>query len=230
MRSRLTCAQGHQWEIVAGHAHGHTPQHARCPVCGGAAADAVNDGDASATTVSPGDVVYVQLDNAPTPPLQPTLPGRPGPDTQYRRHPLPDAAAKLPIIAGYDLLGELGRGGMGVVYKARHLKLNRLVALKMILAGGHAREDDLVRFRCEAEAVAGLYHPNIVQIFDIGEQDGLPYFSLEFVAGGTLEDRTDGTPWQATDAARLTEILAAPRTRPTSAASSIAISSRATSS
>jgi WD40 repeat protein len=111
-------------------------------------------------------------------------------------------------VAGYEILGELGRGGMGVVYKALHVKLHRLVALKMILAGSHAHADDLARFSTEAEAVARLRHPNIVQIYDIGEQAGLPYFSLEFVEGGSLEARLDGTPWQAPRAAQLVELLA----------------------
>ncbi len=111
-------------------------------------------------------------------------------------------------VLGYEFLGELGRGGMGVVYKARHIKLNRLVALKMILAGSYAREEDLAHFRTEAEAIAGLHHPHIVQIYDVGEHDGLPYISLEFVEGGTLEGRLDGTPWPAPRAARLLETLA----------------------
>jgi WD40 repeat protein/tRNA A-37 threonylcarbamoyl transferase component Bud32 len=112
------------------------------------------------------------------------------------------------IIPGYEVLGELGRGGMGVVYKARQVKLRRLVALKMILAGAHARPDDLARFKVEAEAVARLQHPNIIQIHEIGEHGGLPYFSLEFCAGGSLASRLNGTPLPAPEAAQLIETLA----------------------
>ena len=92
-------------------------------------------------------------------------------------------------VPGYEILGELGRGGMGVVYQARHLALKRTVALKMIRAGGHADETELARFRTEAEAVARLQHSNIVQIHEVGECDGLPYVSLEFVEGGNLAQK-----------------------------------------
>ena len=97
---------------------------------------------------------------------------------------------------------------MGVVYKARQLRLNRIVALKMILAGDHASPEAGVRFLAEAESVARLHHPHIVQIFAFGDCDGRPYFEMEYVAGGCLSDRLDGTPRPPRDAARLVEILA----------------------
>jgi serine/threonine protein kinase len=97
---------------------------------------------------------------------------------------------------------------MGVVYQARHLRLNRTVALKMILAGGHAGEHDRARFRGEAEAVARLQHANIVQIFEVGEAGGHPFLSLEFCPGGSLEGKLKGTPLPPREAAGLVEVLA----------------------
>jgi tRNA A-37 threonylcarbamoyl transferase component Bud32 len=114
----------------------------------------------------------------------------------------------LPGLTGYELLGELGRGGMGVVYKARQKGLNRTVALKMVLGGTHAGQAQLARFRAEAEAVARLRHPNIVQIYDVGDADGSPFFSLEFVGGGSLSDRIEKKAFTPRDAAKLMEKVA----------------------
>jgi predicted Ser/Thr protein kinase len=106
---------------------------------------------------------------------QPTLPAPPA---------LPAAvAARVP---GYEILRELGRGGMGVVYLARQEGLDRAVALKMILHGRHAGGDELGRFRAEAQSIARLKHPNIVQIYDFGAHDDLPYFAMEYCAGDSL--------------------------------------------
>jgi WD40 repeat protein len=116
--------------------------------------------------------------------------------------------ARWPSVAGYHVLGELGRGGMGVVYKARQTRLNRLVALKMIRDGLLAGPDHLARFRLEASAVARLQNPHIVQIYEIGEQDGRPYFSLEYVDGGNLAQKLAGVPMPPDQAAELVVTLA----------------------
>jgi formylglycine-generating enzyme required for sulfatase activity/tRNA A-37 threonylcarbamoyl transferase component Bud32 len=111
-------------------------------------------------------------------------------------------------VPGYVLLEVLGKGGMGIVYKAEQLALRRVVALKMILHGDYADEADRRRFRTEAETIAQLQHPQIVQIYDVGEHNSLPYFSLEYCAGGSLEKQLHGTPWESPRAAALVEVLA----------------------
>jgi WD40 repeat protein len=122
--------------------------------------------------------------------------------------PPTDELVVPPEVAGYELFGEVGRGGMGVVYKARQFSLNRVVALKMVLAGGHANPIDLVRFLAEAEAAAQLQHPHIVQVHAIGKHAGLPFLSLEFVDGGTLANKLNGEPQQPRAAAGMIETLA----------------------
>jgi tetratricopeptide (TPR) repeat protein/predicted Ser/Thr protein kinase len=114
----------------------------------------------------------------------------------------------LPVVPGYEILAEVGRGGMGVVYRARHVALKRLVALKMVLAGAHAGPAERQRFRTEAEAVARLQHPNIVQIYEVSEHEGQPYVALEFVNGPSLEEWAAGTLPPEAEAARLVEALA----------------------
>jgi serine/threonine protein kinase len=111
-------------------------------------------------------------------------------------------------VAWYEILGVLGLGAMGIVYQARQPGLKRVVALKMVLGGAHAHPKDLARFRAEAEAVARLHHPNIVQIFEVGEAEGRPYFSMEFVDGGSLARRIDGTPRPPREAALIVKVLA----------------------
>jgi WD40 repeat protein len=118
------------------------------------------------------------------------------------------AGTGWPQVPGYEILGELGRGGMGVVYQARQLGLNRLVALKMLRLGEDARPDQLTRFAREAEAVAQLQHSHIVQIHEVGHQDGRPYFALEYMDGGSLDKKLAGKPQVARLAARLVETLA----------------------
>ena len=114
----------------------------------------------------------------------------------------------MPRIPGYDVEALLGRGGMGVVYKARHRRLNRLVALKMLLAGAYAGPPERARFQREAEAVASLHHANIVAVYDVGDHEGCPYFTMELLEGGSLAQALAGTPQPARQAAALLITLA----------------------
>ncbi|MFO0887754.1 MAG: serine/threonine-protein kinase [Isosphaeraceae bacterium] len=114
-----------------------------------------------------------------------------------------------PEIPGYEIEGELGRGGMGIVYKARQVRLNRTVALKMILADDPDRHEDAVRFLAEAEAAARLQHPNIVQVYHFAQHDGNAFFAMEFVGGGNLAARLNGSPLPPLEAAGIMQAVAA---------------------
>src|SRR4051812_8068335 len=110
----------------------------------------------------------------------------PAPQTLRVPEPLSATFTQGMGIPSYEILGELGRGGMGVVYKARHKKLNRLVALKVLIGGAYAGPVEKARFRLEAEAVARLHHPNIVQVYDVGEHAGVAFIAFEYVDGPTI--------------------------------------------
>jgi tetratricopeptide (TPR) repeat protein len=141
--------------------------------------------------------------------LVPPLTPQTAPNTVLdARGPAPVESQPWPVIRGYDVLEVLGHGGMGVVYKAWHQRLKRHVALKMLRAGAHASHEANHRFRFEAEAVAHLQHPNIVQIYEIGDHDGLPFFALEFVAGDSLDVLAGKQPLAPREAARLVETVA----------------------
>ncbi|MFO0869117.1 MAG: serine/threonine-protein kinase [Pirellulales bacterium] len=132
--------------------------------------------------------------------------GRETPGSETESGPL----AGIPRTIGpYEILGELGRGGMGAVYKAWHPRLKRVTALKMILAGEHASPAQTERFLVEAQAIAKLVHPGIVQIYEIGQHHGLPYFSLEYVDGKTLSAEVARRPLAPERAALITAELAA---------------------
>src|SRR5262249_39274517 len=119
-----------------------------------------------------------------------------------------DPFRPLPNIPGYELVEMIGAGGMGIVYSARQRNLNRMVAIKMLLAGGYAGPRELERFKREAESIAALRHPNIVQVFEAGEHDGFPYFSMEFMDSGSLSEALKGTPLPARKAAEAAALLA----------------------
>jgi hypothetical protein len=137
----------------------------------------------------------------------------PGPPRPQEAETLPAApsapgASAWPCVPGYEVLGELGRGGMGVVYKARQVALDRVVALKMIVGGRLASAAEVQRFRAEAEAAARLDHPNIVPIYEIGDHDGQPYFSLKYVEGESLAQQLPRLARDARAAARLVATIA----------------------
>jgi serine/threonine protein kinase len=211
MPTENPCPDGHLWHTQPGP---HTGQQSLvCLLCG-MVADFVSD-DVAATYLSepleegPDGVSSSSMSSdASSIGQDPTL-HMIKDDASTRRDKFPiSTPADREIVPGYEVLRELGRGGMGVVYKARQVALQRVVALKMVLSGAHARERDLDRFRSEARAVANLHHPNIVEIYEFGEHEGLPYYSLEYVEGGSLSRKIRGRPFPPHEAARIAEELA----------------------
>jgi serine/threonine protein kinase len=140
------------------------------------------------------DLIRAVVGDAPTTPPVPEAAGEPAPE--------------WPAVPGYQILGELAPGGMGVVYRARQVGLKRTVALKMIRAGVHAGPQERARFHVEAEAVASLSHSHIIQIYDFGEWNGMPYLAMELAEGGSLAGRLAGGPLPPAQAAALVETLA----------------------
>jgi serine/threonine-protein kinase len=187
MATTFVCPNGHHWEKEREEAATMSPRP--CPVCG--AKPTTQHVRGPTDTLPEEKTEIVPPGQQKFPPILPVPPASVG-----------------KIIAGHEVLETLGRGGMGVVYKARQIVLNRIVALKMILAGYEDEPGALSRFRSEAQAVAQLQHPHIVQIYEVGEHEGKPFFSLEYVDGGTLAQFLKHALPPARQSAQLLETLA----------------------
>ena len=199
MRPMLICAKGHQWESIEITGDSN-PSH--CPVCG-------DRGDPLPDTHEPETAEYqrghtAHDEDGVIPPFRKSS-GKPL-STLLRANRA--FQHRLPDIPGFEVLGEIGEGGMGVVFKARDLGLNREVALKMLSSGAAARKSELERLQMEAEAIARLKHDHIVQIYGIGQHEGCAYLSLELVGGGNLQEQSHGAPQPLRHAVELVRSIA----------------------
>ncbi len=180
----FVCENGHTWRIAP---KGEAAT-AVCPVCGSGADHSGSLDEA------------LFPDELPPPPRTAMI----GDDFESAS----SRTAAVGLVGDYELLAELGHGGMGVVYRARQVSLGRIVAVKMILAGEYADPQLRKRFRNEAETVARLQHPNIVQIHEVAEKDGRPFFSLEYIDGGSLSQKLATGPLGPKETAALVQVLA----------------------
>jgi serine/threonine protein kinase len=197
------CPQGHRWETPADDAH-PSATSVCCPVCGVTV-------ELEAATLPP--PLPAGPDSATLPPPNGIVPGETlsPPGAVAGSATLPAGDSRRPVSddarapAGYIIEKELGRGGMGVVYLARSVALEHPCALKMILAGVHSGDAEVERFRTEAQAIARMQHPGIVQVFEIGEHDGKPFMALEFCGGGSLDALLAKNPLAPKQAAKLVQ-------------------------
>ncbi len=187
------CGQGHEWEVEGAVFNTDDETLVMCPVCGqaGLLLSTLHEQEFQNTSV---------IDGASSV-RKPAAKSADQPHSRY------DPSGEWHRL-GYEILGFLGRGGMGVVYSAQQSRLNRPVALKMIHAHISPQDAAYVRFQAEAEAVAQIHHPNIVQIYEIGEYNDFPFFSLELVSGGTLAQKMRNTTFTPRQAAQLVETMA----------------------
>ena len=195
----------------SGARHGDDPAPAR-PLP--PAADATGSGDSDPARATPSATGPIQETSAAvglpdTATIDHIASGRTDSPTRTLLPAGSSDAAVMPTVAGYDLLAPLGEGGMGVVWKARQVKLNRLVALKMVLGEQRAGSKELIRFLAEAAAVAAVKHPHVVQVYEYGDANGRPFLAMEYLPGGSLTDRLEQTgPLDAKAAAKLVGTLA----------------------
>jgi serine/threonine-protein kinase len=174
--------------------HPHTPEEENAP--------STREGLSPA---QPGDQLPPTLVLRRQPPNPPTLLAVSQASAASPTSPPDD---ERPSVPGFEILAEIGRGGMGVVYRARQISLDRIVALKMLHPGPEGPGATLARFRSEAESIGRLHHPNIIQVHEVGTCPGGPYFVLEYAGGGSLAGRMAGIPQPAVSAATLIRTLA----------------------